>query len=58
MNDYIKSLAKGMIERLDQLQSGAEFSNLLNCSEKDLKDEALRLHKELSDMKYQLERIV
>jgi hypothetical protein len=57
MDDYIKSLARGMIERLDELQSTAEFTHLLNCSEKDLKDEASRLHKELNDLKYQLEKI-
>ena len=53
--DYtIRNLVGGMVARLDELQSGTEFANLLNCSEADLREEALRLHEEINDLKARL----
>ncbi|MDD3363611.1 MAG: hypothetical protein PHZ03_01370 [Syntrophomonas sp.] len=56
--DYsIRQLVGGMVARLDELQSGAEFAQLLNCPEPDLREEALRLHEEINDLKACLESI-
>ena len=56
--DYtIRNLVGGMVARLDELQSGTEFVHLLNCSEADLREEALRLHEEINDLKARLASI-
>jgi hypothetical protein len=56
--DYsIRQLAVGMVARLDELQSGIEFANLLNCPEPGLREEVLRLHGEINDLKARLTSI-
>jgi succinate dehydrogenase flavin-adding protein (antitoxin of CptAB toxin-antitoxin module) len=56
--DYsIRQFAGFMVGKLDELQNGMEFAHLLNCSESDLREEALRLHEELNDLKARLASI-
>lgn len=57
MDNNIRWFKAGIVARLDELQSGSEFESLLKSSEPDLREEALRLHEEINQLKASIESI-
>ena len=57
MESQIKNLAGAMIAQLAELQGGDQFARLLDCSEPELRDEAMHLYMEIDFLISKLERI-
>lgn len=57
MDNSIEMLIECMVSRLDELQKGSEFVHLLNCTEPELQEEAVRLNAEINHLRTCLEGI-